>query len=789
MKTDFSLLEYNKIISSIANYCKTYIGKNLALSLAPSFSYDNVKYLLGLTTEAINLKIAFGNFSISELPEVEQYLKLLSSSMSLSCRALLNILAHLQLARNLKKYFTSNENSTNSFPLLSNIFSELYVNESIEKNIIDKILDENTIADNASPSLFSLRKKRKLLEKRLKDKLTDMLHSSSFSKYIMEPIITIRDNRYVIPVKEEYRNDVKGFIHDISSSGSTVYIEPLTTFELNNEIQSIKIEEENEVEKILNEISLSLYPYISNIENNIKIIGTLDLIFAKAEYSLDINGSMPAINKNKYINLIKVRHPLINPSSVVPINISIGENYSCLVITGPNTGGKTATLKTVGLSLLMAYSGIYIPCDRGSSIYVFDNIFVDIGDEQSIQESLSTFSSHTLKIKKITESATSNSLILLDELGSGTDPIEGASLAISILDYFFNNKSIIIATTHYPELKNYALITSGFENASCDFDVVNLKPTYNLLIGVPGKSNAFAISKRLGLNESILKNAYNYIDKNTVHMEDILKNIYDDKIKIEKEKNEIEKNLSQIQNLRKSLEEENLKLETQNQEAINEAKLKAKEILLSAKEEANSIIKELNDILNNSPKELKRANLIRNSLDDKIKDTSISSDIEKVNTNLTKQDIKIGMEVFVVPLQKDGIILKLPNRSNEILVQINSAKMNVPIKDLMLTETHKSKQNNSKVTIKKDVDFKAKNISTELNIIGLNIEEAKQVVDKYLDNCILANISTVRIIHGKGTGKLMHGIHEYLKNNKHVKEYRLGTYGEGESGVTIVTLK
>ena len=395
MKTDFSLLEYNKIISSIANYCKTYIGKNLALSLAPSFSYDNVKYLLGLTTEAINLKIAFGNFSISELPEVEQYLKLLSSSMSLSCRALLNILAHLQLARNLKKYFTSNENSTNSFPLLSNIFSELYVNESIEKNIIDKILDENTIADNASPSLFSLRKKRKLLEKRLKDKLTDMLHSSSFSKYIMEPIIRIRDNRYVIRVKEEYRNDVKGFIHDISSSGSTVYIEPLTTFELNNEIQSIKIEEENEVEKILNEISLSLYPYISNIENNIKIIGTLDLIFAKAEYSLDINGSMPAINKNKYINLIKVRHPLINPSSVVPINISIGENYSCLVITGPNTGGKTATLKTVGLSLLMAYSGIYIPCDRGSSIYVFDNIFVDIGDEQSIQESLSTFSSHT----------------------------------------------------------------------------------------------------------------------------------------------------------------------------------------------------------------------------------------------------------------------------------------------------------------------------------------------------------------------------------------------------------
>ena len=358
----------------------------------------------------------------------------------------------------------------------------------------------------------------------------------------MEPIITIRDNRYVIPVKEEYRNDVKGFIHDISSSGSTVYIEPLTTFELNNEIQSIKIEEENEVEKILNEISLSLYPYISNIENNIKIIGTLDLIFAKAEYSLDINGSMPAINKNKYINLIKVRHPLINPSSVVPINISIGENYSCLVITGPNTGGKTATLKTVGLSLLMAYSGIYIPCDRGSSIYVFDNIFVDIGDEQSIQESLSTFSSHTLKIKKITESATSNSLILLDELGSGTDPIEGASLAISILDYFFNNKSIIIATTHYPELKNYALITSGFENASCDFDVVNLKPTYNLLIGVPGKSNAFAISKRLGLNESILKNAYNYIDKNTVHMEDILKNINDDKIKIEKEKNENEKN-------------------------------------------------------------------------------------------------------------------------------------------------------------------------------------------------------------------------------------------------------
>ena len=799
---ELNSLEYNKITNLIKNYCKTYVGMEKLLDMFPSFNFESVERLLNLTTEAINMKIAFGNIPLSEIADIEPYLKIIKSEINLSCKALLDISKVLTLSSELKKYFNSNiSNNSNSFPLLEDMFSSLYVNDHVALNINNKIIDENTIADDASPALSSLRKKRKILEQRLKDKLQDLIHSKS--KFMMDSIVTIRDGRYVVPVKEEYRNEIKGLVHDISSSGSTLYIEPISTFEMNNEIQNIKIDEEKEIHKILNELTLSIAPLIDALLNNIDTIGNLDLIFAKANYSSETGGNEPLLNKEKHIKFVKVRHPLIDKKVVIPIDVEIGNEFSCLVITGPNTGGKTATLKTVGLNLLLAYSGIYPLCNSGTSICVFDNIFIDIGDEQSIQASLSTFSSHMVNIINITNSASNNSLVLLDELGSGTDPVEGASLAISTLNYLYNQGCIILATTHYPELKNYALVTKGFKNASCDFDVTNLKPTYKLLIGIPGKSNAFAISRKLGLKEEILNSAENSIDKDTVHIEDLLKSIYENKLQIENEKSNIDKNLIQVQNLRKSLEEEKNKIDYDHSKLLEDAKLQARNIILSAKEEANEIIKELNQMLENKNNDLKEANSLRNKLNVNLENYSANSGIANNNPlnsaksrALLKENIKVGMNVFVVPLQKEGIVQSLPNRSKEVLVQIGNAKMNIKLNNLEKVEKNnlsnsKSKHNlpNSKVGFQKSGDFKSKNISSEINVIGLNVEEATQIIDKYLDSCVLSNIPSVRIVHGKGTGKLMHGVHAFLKNNHYVKSYRLGSYGEGDLGVTIVELK
>ena len=817
-------LEYNKIINSLENYCKTYIGKKKLFKMSPSFSFEEVKKLLNLTTEAINMKIAFGNIPLCEINEIEQYFKIIKSGINLSCKALLDISKILMLSYELKEYFNFNTSNGNKpFPLLEDMFSSLYINNNLYKEIITKVIDENTIADNASPILSNLRKKRHILEQRLKDKLLDLVHSKS--KFMMDSIITIRDGRYVVPVKEEYRNEVKGFIHDVSSSGSTLYIEPLSTFEMNNEIQNIKVDEEKEINIILKNLSNAISPIVDSLLSNLDTIGNLDLIFAKASYSSETEGSEPILNKEKYLKFIKVRHPLIDKSTVVPIDVEIGKDFSCLVITGPNTGGKTATLKTVGLNLLLAYSGIYPLSSSGTSICVFNNIFIDIGDEQSIQSSLSTFSSHMINIISITNLADENSLILLDELGSGTDPIEGASLAISTLNYLYNKGAIILATTHYPELKNYALVTPKFKNASCDFDVANLKPTYKLLIGIPGKSNAFAISKKLGLKDEILKEAENNISKTTVHIEDLLKNIYDNKLQIENEKIEIDKNLKQVQDLRKSLENEKNKLDYDHSKLVEDAQIKARNIILSAKEEANEIIKELNKMLNNKDINLKEANSLRNKLNNKLENSypfnanspsgnALQNNLK--NKALLPEEAKIGMHVFIVPLQKEGIVQSLPNRSGEVLVQIGNARMNIKVSNLQIPENnstsigseitnnslgnniniskHSSKNvlennlKNSKVSFKKANDFKSKYTNTEINVIGLTVEEAIQIIDKYLDNCILSGIPSVRIVHGKGTGKLMHGIHDYLKTNPYVRSYRIGTYGEGDLGVTVVEL-
>lgn len=786
-------LEYNKILDLVSNYCSTYIGKDFVSKLMPLNNKDLVKLKLEETSTAQTLLYRKGEPPISNITNIDIWIKNLESYNSLSAKALLDVAHVLQTSRFLHDYFFSDDSfDLSDFSLLEDYFSMLYYNETIEKNILNSIIDEYTIADDASKALSALRRNKRKLEQDVRDKLSNFIHSSSYSKYLMDSIITIRNDRFVIPVKEEYKDSISGAILDISASGSTVYIEPSSIFELNNKINGIKAEESIEIEKILKNLSLSLFPIASKIKTTLGAIGQIDFIFAKAKYSKKINGICPLINDKKEINLYGARHPLISPEVVVPIDVSLGNNYTSLLITGPNTGGKTVTLKTVGLFCLMACSGILIPARENSSIFVFDNVFADIGDEQSIQESLSTFSSHMVNIIEILKEATSSSLVLLDELGSGTDPVEGASLAISILENLYTLGALTICTTHYPELKKYALTHEGFENASSDFDVEHLRPTYKLLIGIPGKSNAFAISKKLGLSDEILDRAKSFQKDDDVNIETLLKNIYDDKLAIEEEKEKIRKNSSQVELLRKSLERDNSKLTQEAENIVSDAKQKAREILLDAKDEANEIIRELNKESTNT----KSANALRNKLNSSIDTLShIEADNSVSNSKpLSSEDITVGMEVMCKNFNAKGTVLSLPNRSNEVRVQIGALTTNVKLSDLLLLNASKksslkpsgSAHKHSNVTFSNN---KAQNVASEINVIGLTVDQALPIVDKYLDDCYMANLENARIVHGKGTGRLRDGIHSFLKKNPHVKSYRIGTYGEGEMGVTVVSFK
>ncbi len=786
-------LEYNKILDLVSNYCTTYIGKAFVSKLMPLNNKDLVKMKLEETSTAQTLLYRKGEPPISNITNIDIWIKNLESYNSLSAKALLDVAHVLQTSRFLHDYFFADDSfDLSDFALLEDYFSMLYYNETIEKNILNSIIDEYTIADDASKTLSALRRNKRKLEQDVRDKLSNFIHSSSYSKYLMDSIITIRNDRFVIPVKEEYKDSISGAILDISASGSTVYIEPSSIFELNNKINGIKAEESIEIEKILKNLSLSLFPIASKIKTTLGAIGQIDFIFAKAKYSKKINGICPLINDKKEINLYGARHPLISPEVVVPIDVSLGNNYTSLLITGPNTGGKTVTLKTVGLFCLMACSGILIPARENSSIFVFDNVFADIGDEQSIQESLSTFSSHMVNIIEVLKEATSSSLVLLDELGSGTDPVEGASLAISILEDLHVLGALTICTTHYPELKKYALTHDGFENASSDFDVEHLRPTYKLLIGIPGKSNAFAISKKLGLSDEILDRAKSFQKDDDINIETLLKNIYDDKLAIEEEKERIRKNSSQVELLRKSLERDNSKLTQEAESIVSDAKQKAREILLDAKDEANEIIRELNKEATNT----KSANALRNKLNSSIdKLSSIETDNSASNfKTLSSADITVGMEVMCKNFNAKGTVLSLPNRSNEVRVQIGALTTNVKLSDLLLLNASKessskpsgSAHKHSNVTFSNN---KAQNVASEINVIGLTVDQALPIVDKYLDDCYMANLETARIVHGKGTGRLRDGIHSFLKKNPHVKSYRMGTYGEGEMGVTVVSFK
>ena len=784
-KTTLEKLEYNEIKNQLSSFCNTYLGRNLCLSLSPSTSITEVQIMLKETDEATKLIYANTPPPIEEIADNTINLKTLKSSGILTIKSLLEITKIFIICNNLKKYFYKDFIEIEKFNKLDSIFSLLYSNNSIMEKISKSIIDEETIADNASKNLFSIRKKQKNISEDLKNKLNSFIHSSTYSKYIQENIITIRNGRFVIPIKAEYRTNIKGFIHDVSSSGSTIFIEPFNIFELNNELNNLKLEENIEIEKILKDLTSLFYPYIEEIETDINCIQKIDFIFAKAKYAKNINGIIPIINSQKYIDLKQAKHPLLDLNNAVPISINLGKNFDTLVITGPNTGGKTVALKTIGLLNAMACSGLCIPAKEGSSIFVFDSIFADIGDNQSIMNSLSTFSSHMTNIIEITKKCTNNSLVLIDELGSGTDPVEGSALAISILNYFKKINCLTVATTHYQELKKYASLTDGFENASVEFDVSTLSPTYKLLIGVPGKSNAFEISKKLGLNIDIISEAKSLLSKNETDFEELLKSIYDDKIKIENEKISISKELQEIKILKNSLEEDNSKLLQQKMDIINNAKIEARNILIEAKDEANELITRLK---NHSNTDAELENL-RNKFNEDIKNIKLEQITSSPSAStLPRNKIKPNVEVFVTNLNQNGIIVSNISKSNEVQVQVGNIRTSVNISNLAKAHNNSFKTNKKSITTNTNIS-KTRNAKSEINIIGLNVEEAILIVDKFLDDASLAKLETVRIIHGKGTGKLRKGIHEFLKTHSQVESFRIGTFGEGEIGVTIVTIK
>ncbi len=771
-------LEFNKIKNILSEFAISENGKEMCLNLEPYTNKDKIEKALAETTEAVALLYRKGNLPLVPLGEITSHILNLKNQNFLQTKALLELATLLKTSRLIKNYYFDKElNQTDS---LTNYFEHLYTNTSIEDKIFSSIIDENTIDDRASDNLYKIRNQMRKIKQNIKDKLQSLLTS----KYLQEPLITLRQNRFVVPVKVEYQSEIKGFIHDTSSTGSTVFVEPISVFDLNNQLSELKNQEIIEIEKILQILTSLFFNIISELENNYNLLTILDFIFAKAKYSKSTNSNCPKLNDEKIIYLKNAIHPLLDPEKAVPITLEIGKSFSTLLITGPNTGGKTVTLKTIGLLTAMAQSGLHIPASEESSIYVFDNIFADIGDEQSILESLSTFSSHITHIISIINNATSNSLVLVDELGSGTDPIEGASLALSILEYLKENNITVLATTHYHELKEYALLTDGVENASCEFNLETLSPTYRLLIGVPGKSNAFAISQKLGLKQEILENAKKLINSDTAKTEDLLKEIYDSKALIEAEKEKTVEASKQIQTLKEKLENEKNDISEHKKEYLQKAKQEARDILLNAKEEANEIIKEMESEKSTNTKQL---NKLRNKLSDKLNDVTQIKEPDKQSTTVFDEtQIKPGLVVFVPKFNKNGTILSYPNQSKKFNIQIDNIKTTLTVSEITIAhQTEKPKS----IPQKKQSDFIPKKVQTELNVIGLNIEESIFLVDKFLDEAAIAKLEFVRIVHGKGTGVLGKGIQKYLKTHPHVKSYRYGTFGEGEMGVTIVEIK
>ncbi len=785
------VLEYDKIISMLVKLTSSELGKELAVDLKPETDASKVAGLLRETSDGVSFILRKGRPPLGGIHDIRNSLRRVKLGAVLTPVELLHIADTLRAVRNLKNYASDktieSENNT-----VSELIGLLEPNRRIEEKITRIIISEDEIADDASITLLNIRRQMKQAQEAIKSRLNDIIRSPKYQKYIQDSLVTIRGDRYVIPVKQEYRNEIPGLVHDSSSSGATIFIEPMSVVEANNHIKQLKIKEKAEIERILRELTAEVESIVPQLESNVSIFAKLDFIFAKATLSVEYNCVCPGIESNGRIILKKARHPLLDQSKVVPIDFWIGDQFRTLVVTGPNTGGKTVTLKTVGLFMLMAQSGLHLPASEGTCISVFRQVFADIGDEQSIEQSLSTFSSHMTNIVKILERADGNSLVLLDELGAGTDPTEGAALAMSILESLHHKGSITVATTHYSELKAYAISTEGVENASCEFDVETLRPTYRLLIGVPGKSNAFAISKRLGLPSEILERAREFLTQEDIRFEDILLSIEKNKSESEKERIKAESYRLEAERLKEELERQREKIKEQKEKILKEAREEARRILLNAKEESEFIIERLKEL------EKEREAAERNRAIEEMK-RKLRENIDEVEQSLTEsvfkregyvkppENLNPGDSVFIINLNQKGTVIEPPNKDGEAVVQVGILKINVHKTNLKLVDEQKQeieKSGYSKINMSK-----VSSISTEIDLRGATLEDALISVDKFLDDASIAGLGEVTIIHGKGTGILRSGIHKFLRTHPHVKKFRLGKFGEGESGVTIVELK
>lgn len=786
------VLEYHKIIKILTEHTVSNLGKEIANNLKPSNNIYEVKEWLQETGEAIEILFKKGNIPLEGIYDIRPSLKRAELGSILENNELLKISDTLTGVKKIKKFMKEGKDN-DLYPIIDDLVSLLVGMDDIINYINKVVLNEDEISDSASPELFSIRRKIKERHAKIREKLNNIVTSASYQKFLQEQIITIRNDRYVIPVKQEFRGSLSGIVHDQSSSGATLYIEPMIIVEMNNDLKQLKLREADEINKILLQLSKMISEKKQEIETNIEILTTLDFIFAKAKFSLELKCFEPIINDSGRINLKKARHPLLDSDLVVPIDVYLGETFNVLVITGPNTGGKTVSLKTIGLLVLMSQSGLYIPAAEGSEISLFDYVFADIGDEQSIEQSLSTFSSHMKNIIAILNDVTEKSLVLLDELGAGTDPTEGAALAMGVLEVLRTRHIRTIATTHYSELKAYALITPGLSNGSVEFDIETLKPTYKLSIGNPGKSNAFEISKKLGLQNQVIKKAKEFMSKDKIKFEDIIISLEESRKKAEEERRISEKLRYEAQLINQEANKRLNRINSQKEKIIKAAYEEAKKIIEEQKPEIDNIIRELKEAMEKEAKEklktIEKAGLDVKGIENEIQNNINDITFKKLKNYKPPKNLKLGDLVRVIKLNKKGYVLSLPDDNGNLTVQVGIMKVNVNISDLKSEKVNEEESPAEKYTGIDKTKIILADVPTELDLRGKTLDEALLDVDKYLDDVYLSNIKTVTLIHGKGTGVLRSGITQLLKNHPHVKSYRTGGYYEGGFGVTIVEIK
>ncbi len=784
------VLEYDKIIERLTEKASSEPGRMLCRELLPMVALDEIEHAQKETGDALSRLFKKGSTSFGGNKDLGRCIKSLEVGSALSSTELLLIAGMLENVNRIKTY-GRNDRDDAPADTLDEYFNGLEPLTALANEIRRCILSEEEIADDASPALKQIRRKKLLTNDKIHSQLTSMVNGS-YRTYLQDAVITMRNDRYCIPVKSEYKGQVPGMVHDQSSSGSTFFIEPAAVVTLNNELKELDIREQEEIEKILADLSAQAGEHTDALANNQKLMTTLDFIIAKASLAMEQNGSMPVFNTEHHLKLRKGRHPLLDKKKVVPIDIELGTDFDLLVITGPNTGGKTVSLKTVGLLTLMGQAGLHIPALDRSELSVFTEVYADIGDEQSIEQNLSTFSSHMTSIVSILQNADADSLCLFDELGAGTDPTEGAALAAAILDFLHTRGIRTMATTHYSELKVYALSTPFVKNACCEFDVETLRPTYRLLIGIPGKSNAFAISSKLGLSDEIIESARNHITEDKESFEDLLSDLEKSRITIEKERLEIASYKEEIKSLKKNLESKQGKIDQSKERILREAHEEARQILQDAKDVADETIRTFQKAGTSTMKELEQSRQkVRDKISEKNSKLSLKLSEKPTHKLLKPNQINPGDRVKVVSMGLTGIVSTRPDKSGKLFVQCGIIRSQVNLNDLVLlaeetVTTTSPMQRSSSGKLKMSKSY---SISTEINLLGKTVDEALSALDKYLDDAYLAHLPSVRIVHGKGTGALRKAVQDYLRRCKYVKTYRLGEYGEGDAGVTIAEFK